>query len=182
MLDDRHVVPRATLLLCLFSLLLAALLPAKVHSAGHSGETLAALEDSVLRQLNRIRAAHGLKPLRRDPGLTAAARQHTFEMLSDGYFEHESAGGEPFWKRIQRYYSRTQYGRWSVGENLAWGGSLLPATKAVELWMASPPHRQNILASSWREIGISAVYSATSTGAYGGSEVTIITTDFGARS
>jgi uncharacterized protein YkwD len=47
--------------------------------------------------------------------------------------------------------------------------------------MKSAGHRQNILTAKYREIGISAVFSSTSTGAFGGSAVTLITTDFGTR-
>ncbi len=45
----------------------------------------------------------------------------------------------------------------------------------------APPHRQNILAPEWREIGIGAVHFAAAKGAYGGHAVTIVTADFGAR-
>ena len=55
------------------------------------------------------------------------------------------------------------------------------APSAVGEWMASPPHRQNILAPEWREIGIGAVHFASAPGAYGGRSVTIVTADFGAR-
>jgi uncharacterized protein YkwD len=53
--------------------------------------------------------------------------------------------------------------------------------KAVELWLGSHDHRQNILSPTWREIGVAAVHASTSTGEYGGGPVTIITTDFGVR-
>ena len=47
--------------------------------------------------------------------------------------------------------------------------------------MASPEHRANILSPRWREIGVSATHFDSAPGTYGGSAVTIITTDFGAR-
>jgi uncharacterized protein YkwD len=68
-----------------------------------------------------------------------------------------------------------------VGENLIWCSPSIRAKKAVELWMASSGHRQNILSKTWREIGIAAVFSSTSRGTYGGGPVTVITTDFGVR-
>jgi uncharacterized protein YkwD len=68
-------------------------------SATGSRSTATELEVGILGDLNDVRAAHGLRPLKLSPALTAAARQHTFEMLDDGYFKHESVNGKPFWKR-----------------------------------------------------------------------------------
>ncbi len=36
--------------------------------------------------------------------LAASAAQHTREMGANGYFDHDSLGASPFWKRIQRWY------------------------------------------------------------------------------
>ena len=58
----------------------------------------------------------------------------------------------------------------------------LTASKAVELWMKSPGHRTNILTARWREIGLSALSVRSAPGVFGGRDVTIVTTDFGARS
>ena len=138
------------------------------------------LESGILTELNAVRAAHGLRPLRLSSHLNAAARQHTFEMLDDGYFEHESVDGSPFWKRVERYYPQGA-NFWEVGENLIYCSPTLRAKKAVELWMDSPGHRANILSKTWREVGVAAVHSSTSTGEYGGGAVTIITADFGVR-
>ena len=172
---------RAAFLTCLITLLVGALAPGAVLPAVDSRTSMAALEGGVLAELNDVRAANGLRPLRLSPALSAAARQHTSEMLADGYFEHESFGGWPFWKRIQRFYARGNYDRWSVGENLLWSSADIRAKKAVELWMASPGHRENILAPTWREIGIAAVHADSSVGTFGGGAVTVITTDFGVR-
>ena len=102
-------------------------------------------------------------------------------MLAVGYFEHDSANGQSFWRRIQHYYSRGAKGRWSVAEDLLWSGGEIGAKRALDAWMASPGHRQNILTAKYREIGIAELYSTTSPGAFGGSPVTLITTDFGVR-
>jgi uncharacterized protein YkwD len=173
---------RTVLLATLTALFVGVLSPGAVHSAigSQSKVSVAALEGGVLAELNDVRAAHGLRPLRLNAQLSAAARQHTSEMLTDGYFEHESFDGSAFWKRIKRFYAPGK-GGWSVGENLLWSSNTLAAKRAVELWMASPGHRENILNGSWREIGVSALYSGASTGTFGGGPVTVITTDFGAR-
>jgi uncharacterized protein YkwD len=161
----------------------AALAPAPALPATGSGSSssLASLQSGVLLRLNQIRRAHGLAPLMLNTALSAAAGQHSAEMLADGYFAHNSADGSAFWKRIERYYPPAQYRFWSVGENLLWSSGLLGAKRALDLWMASPEHRANILAPSWREIGIAAVYKADAPGPFGGHSVTVVATDFGTR-
>jgi len=143
--------------------------------------SLVTLETGVLRQLNEIRSANGLLPLVVNRGLVAAATQHTAEMLADGYFAHASANGTPFWKRIAHYYSLRPASSWSVGENLLSAAPGLTAQDALALWMASAPHRQNILSPAWTDVGIAAFSAAAAGGAYDGQPVTLLTVDFGGR-
>ena len=84
-----------------------------------------------------------------------------------GYFEHESFNGGSFWKRIERYYP-VRRGYWSVGENIFWESPDTTGSSAVHEWMTSAPHRQNILAREWREIGIAAAHFDSAPGAFGG--------------
>jgi uncharacterized protein YkwD len=43
----------------------------------------------------------------------------------------------------------------SFGENLAWGqGELGSPVRTLQLWLNSPPHRRNLLARRWRDLGI----------------------------
>jgi uncharacterized protein YkwD len=160
----------------------AALLPAQASpSTAGSRSSLASLRTGVLAQLNEIRRAHGLVPLTLNRELSAAANQHSTEMLAKGYFAHESANGSAFWKRLQRFYPSSRFRYWSVGENLVWSAGSLDQKRALELWMASPEHRENILTPRWREIGISALQEANAPGTFSGNSVTLITTDFGVR-
>jgi uncharacterized protein YkwD len=142
---------------------------------------LTSLESGVLAQVNVIRARHGLVPLRLSARLTEAAAEHSEQMAVDGFFNHDSANGTAFWKRIGRWYGPSGHGYWSVGENLLWSSSQVGSRAALELWMSSPEHRANILSPKWREIGVSSVHVASAPGVYRGREVTIITTDFGVR-
>ena len=141
---------------------------------------LSALEVDIVDRINAQRTARGLRPLRVSPGLTAAATSHSRQMGQMGYFEHESSNGAPFWKRIERYYpAGRRY--WSVGENIFWESPDTTGSSAVHEWMTSPPHRQNILAREWREVGVAAVHFDAAPGAFGGRSVTIVTADFGVR-
>ena len=171
--------PRLALLVCL-----VAALAAPVAAARQQRVTLqTGLEGDVLAQLNAIRAAHDLMPLKLSPGLDAAATQHTREMVRLDYFAHDSADGTSFDDRIERYYPfSARFHTWSVGENLVFEAPDLDAAQAMRLWMASPPHRRNILDPDWREVGIAAVHVTGAPSVFGGQDATLITTDFGARS
>ena len=103
-------------------------------------------------------------------------------MARKGYFEHDSANGTAFWRRIERFYPSRGFRSWTVGENLLWATDTYGAGFAVREWMHSPPHRENILSREWREIGIGAVTVSSAPGAFHGRAVTIVTADFGARS
>jgi uncharacterized protein YkwD len=149
------------------------------HAAAKS--EAAAVDDGVLVDLNRIRAEHGLKPLTLSPSLNKAAMAHTQEMVAKGYFAHNSADGQAFWKRIEGFYPQGSFGYWSVGENLYWTSGTTTAAAGMKAWMASPPHRENILNPSWRQIGIATLSSSDAPGTFDGMPVTLITTDFGAR-
>jgi uncharacterized protein YkwD len=149
--------------------------------ARRATSTMTPLEAALVNQVNGVRREHGLAPVRPNRRLAAAADSHSDEMAADGYFDHSSLDGTSFWKRIGRWYGAGGYGYWSVGENLLWSSPGATPRRALELWMASPPHRANILNPAWREIGISAVHEARAPGVYGGRAATIITADFGVR-
>jgi uncharacterized protein YkwD len=180
MLLAMPVVRRVVSLLA--ALALAAALASSSDAARRGRSVnLRALESGVLAQINAFRGAHGLVRLRLSPQLDAAARGHSVQMAADGYFAHESADGSAFWQRIQRLYPSSHRRLWSVGENLVWSSPALDAHQALELWLASPEHRANLMNPRWREIGVSAVHAANAPGVYHGLAVTIITTDFGVR-
>ena len=142
---------------------------------------LQGLSAAVLAQMNAVRRAHGLAPLRSSSPLAAAATQHSGEMARVGYFSHNSADGSSFWRRVIRFYSRGRYRYWAVGENLLWSSPDVGAAAAVRMWMQSPEHRANLLGRRWREVGVSAVHVDSAPGVYGGRAVTIVTADFGVR-
>ena len=143
--------------------------------------SLSSLEQGVLADINTLRKQHGLAPLRLSASLSAAARQHSGEMASRGYFSHDSLNGSSFDRRIARYYPMGRSHYWSVGENLLWSSPDVDPSGALQMWWNSPEHRKNMLTARWREIGVSAVHVAAAPGTYAGREVTIVTTDFGVR-
>ena len=169
---------------CALGAVLLCLLTVPVANAASSRArvaTVSALNTQVLREVNRVRAQHGLNPLARSSSLARAAATHSLSMATDGYFAHESANGSAFWQRIKLYYSANGHSYWAVGENLVWASPNLTAKQAVKMWMNSPPHRANLLSTKWREIGLSAVSSSDAPGSYKDMAATIVTADFGVR-
>jgi uncharacterized protein YkwD len=141
-----------------------------------------ALGGSVVQELNRVRATRGLPPLRHSASLAAAARKHSTQMARFGFFDHSSPDGTPFWRRIERFYGDRGFSYWEVGENIFWQSPAAPAAlPVVREWLASPPHRANLLARKWREVGVGVVNMPSAPGVYRGRPVTIVTVDFGLR-
>jgi len=141
----------------------------------------AALERSIVGEINAIRASRGLQRLVVSGTLARAAQSHSRDMARAGYFAHESRDGRPFGERVRRYYGSAGYRSWRAGENLLWASPDVDATRAVKLWLQSPGHRRILLAPAWREIGLSAVHTASAPRVFNGLEVTIVTANFGAR-
>jgi uncharacterized protein YkwD len=186
--DRNHVVhvtrARSFLLAVALAVLVAAaagLLAASALATTRSERNLPGLNHQVLAAVNRFRVAHSLAALHESRALDRSARQHSLEMGRVGYFDHPSANGTAFWKRIRHYYRAGGYSYWSVGENLLWASPSVSAASAMNQWIGSPPHLKNLLTPQWRQIGVSAVTVADAPGVYNGQRVTIITTDFGVR-
>jgi len=150
-------------------------------ATSRSETSLGTLNRKVLVAVNRFRVSHGLAALRESAALDRAARRHSLEMGRLGYFSHNSADGMQFWERVRHFYPAHGYSYWAAGENLVWASPTVSAGSAMRMWISSPPHRANLLARQWRQIGISAVGVVRAPGVYGGRRVTIVTVDFGVR-
>ena len=134
---------------------------------------------STVCLLNKQRAARGMKKLRFNRLLSAAATNHSSDMVRQQYFAHESKAGRDVVDRLTHTGYLGSASTWTVGENLAWGaGSRSTPREIVTSWMQSPGHKANILNPRFREIGIGVVFDTPSpewTGA-------TYTTTFGAKS
>jgi uncharacterized protein YkwD len=131
-------------------LLLVVLAPvALVLGPTASAARLTRSEASLLREMNRARAAHGLGTLRADDHLESAARAHSREMIRTGSFAHGAFGTRMLQFKVQGSFA---------GENLAWGvGARGTARGIVAAWLASPGHRANLLRRSFRRVGVGAL-------------------------
>jgi uncharacterized protein YkwD len=102
--------------------------------------------DALIESHNRERAKEKLPPLRANPLLAAAAREHARDMAEHQKLSHEGSDGSDPAQRVKRHGYRYQ----EVGENVADGQTSVE--EAMRSWMNSPPHRKNIL-GDFTEIG-----------------------------
>ncbi|MBK6686015.1 MAG: putative Ig domain-containing protein [Deltaproteobacteria bacterium] len=127
----------------------------------------AQLESEVLAVVNQYRAQGAYcgsngwfapaPPLAFEPALRCAARVHSMDMATRGYFAHINPEGQSVAARA----TLAGYVAALTGENLAAG----PATAidAVEAWLASDVHCANLMDPQWQATGLG--YHASS-GAY----------------
>jgi uncharacterized protein YkwD len=124
--------------------------------------------DEVIKLTNQKRAENGLPPLKMNADLSTAAHAKGEDMLKKGYWAHVAPDGTTPWKFFNDIAYKYRY----AGENLARDFS--SATAAVDAWMASPSHRENMLSPKYKEIGIGVVE-----GDLGGVDTTIVVQFFG---
>ena len=116
--------------------------PAEEPAAG-SPDTFAG---DLLALINEDRAEAGLSPLTLDPALCSVAQLRAGECVTK--FGHTRPNGTPYKTAVSD--AGISYSH--VGENLASGQST--AKEAMEIWMESGGHRDNILSDAYTKIGV----------------------------
>lgn len=112
----------------------------------------------VVELTNTERSKAGLSPLKFNPVLGAAAQKHSVDMALNDFFGHTGSTGSQLGDRI----SSEGY-KWSYcAENVYAGGST--PEDAVQGWMNSTGHRDNILSPNATEIGVGYYFLADDTG------------------
>ena len=144
-------------------------IPATPRRAGSgNAPTAGAGEAQLLDEINRVRSARGLPALRGDRRLALAARWQSAYMLRTNTFSHHA-----FTWRIRRARARGP----AFSENIALTpGRTTDARVVVQMWMASPPHRANLLRSGFRRIGLAAAV-----GPFQGTAAALVTAEFAGR-
>lgn len=105
----------------------------------------------IILLLNDERASKGLPPLKEVSLLGSSAQAKAQDMLSKNYWNHTSPAGIEFWK----FFESSGYNYLAAGENLAKG--YFDAQSLTSGWMNSESHKNNILNSSYQEVGIGIV-------------------------
>lgn len=103
----------------------------------------------ILAETNAQRIALGLSPFSFNAQLTVAAQAKVADMISRQYFEHESPDG----KGPGDLADAAGYEYLAVAENLALG-DYENSAEIVEGWMDSPGHRENIVSTTFSDIGV----------------------------
>lgn len=117
-------------------------------------ETLPNTTETILTLINIARKNEGMPELQIDDLLDSTAKTKAKDMVENDYFAHESPTyGSPF-KMMQEAGITYK----TAGENIAGNQSV---QKAVESWLASETHRQNILSNAYNYIGIGLEKSDT---------------------
>lgn len=115
----------------------------------------------MLAQVNAVRAAAGVPPVKMCAALGRAAQGYASLMASQDYYAHVGPDGTEPWDRM-----RGQGYRWrSVGENIAAGQRDVGGVMAD--WIASPDHYANLVNPAFRHVGFGhAVGEGTQFGNY----------------
>lgn len=126
----------------------------------------------LLTDTNAQRTANGVANLTLNDKLIAAAQAKANDMAARDYWSHYTPDGDPPWI----FVTNQGYAYQKLGENLATGFSDEQST--INGWMASPPHRENLLDPAFSEVGFGFANSPDYTAA-GGGPMTIIVAFYG---
>lgn len=146
----RHFLP-------LFALIISISLAPSPLRARTNNDAYSQLEpaaQTVAMAINQMRAQAGLSPLAVNSLLNVAAQNHVNDMIANRNYSHTGSDGSSVRTRVQRtgYAAST----W-VSENWV---SVNDPSMAIQWWMNSFVHRNNILNRNWHELGIGAGYQA----------------------
>ena len=118
---------------------------------GAADPSLARLEEELHRAVNAARGRHHKIPLRRDPRLDAVARAHSADMARRGYLAHESPEGT---NPVDRLTRGGVEGFTLAAENAGITTRPDPTDEILSSWLASPVHRENLLAPVFNTAGL----------------------------
>jgi uncharacterized protein YkwD len=111
--------------------------------------------------INQKRVEIGLEPLAWSDDVAKIARLHSENMVKFNFFSHRGIDG----KMVDDRADSLGLTKWTaMGENIAYNrGYKNPIETAVEKWMLSEGHRENLLGERWKEsaIGIAVTDDGT---------------------
>jgi hypothetical protein len=117
------------------------------HTLGEWNAHMLRLHEMAVA-INQVRVAHGLPPLKLNPDLCRAAQLMSDEILLTGNFGHIDSEGRRADARARMFGYEFEW----LGENLAAGQS--SAERALQAWLNSLSHRENLLNPAYREMGL----------------------------
>lgn len=127
--------------------------------------------EELITLTNQERENNGLAPLQLNQTLVEAATKKASDMINKNYWAHTSPEGKTPWS----FFKEVDYQYLYAGENLA--RDFQDSSSVVKAWMDSPTHRDNILSSRYKEIGVVVVNDV-----FQGQETTLVVQMFGTTS
>ena len=117
-------------------------------------------ERQILDITNSYRYQSGVGILQAHTQIQEVARAHNLDMANLNYFSHTGADGSTLGDRVRR----KNIGYATIGENLAMGN--MNGILAVECWMNSLGHRENLLHPSFTYLGVAGHITEAGYGYY----------------
>lgn len=126
-------------------------------SANTNTQSATALEGRIMELINAERTKRGLAALGISMRLNAAAQRHADQMLASRIPMGQGISHEFTGVASPTLGSRMAWAGYEFSvmrENNFWGSAANTAAEVVAGWMNSPGHRENILATDVRQIGL----------------------------
>ncbi len=110
------------------------------------------LERDAFQLTNTERTRAGLPALKWSDKIAQVARLHSSNMADYNFFSHKGLDG----LMVDERADMLNMGRWlAIGENIAFmKGYENPVAVAVDRWLKSPRHKENLLSPNWTEAAI----------------------------
>jgi hypothetical protein len=128
-------------------------------------------QQKLIELTNTERQKNNLPPVSENTDLDQAAALKAQNMFEENYWAHFAPSGKTPWDFITSSGYRFSF----AGENLA--KNFYSSEDVVSAWMDSPAHRDNLLNSKYKDIGIAVV-----NGILNGQETTLVVQMFGTTS
>lgn len=122
------------------------------RAAAPSDNSLSGFRADVLKLVNAERAKKNLAAYAYNKTLESSAQDYAAHMKSENCFSHTACGSTLKQRMHASGYYQGGGKSYSYGENIARGQDT--AAEVMEDWMNSPSHRDAILSSKYKEIGI----------------------------
>lgn len=135
---------------------------------GVLGITSGVDQKTLIELTNAERQKAGLAPVLENEALNKAAAAKGQNMIAENYWAHFAPSGKTPWD----FMLGAGYKFTFAGENLA--KNFYKSDDVVKAWMASPTHRDNLLNTKYRDVGIAVVE-----GVLNGQKTTLVIQEFG---
>ncbi len=111
------------------------------------------LQPALLSETNLQRQDNTKPGLTTNTQLQQAAQAKALDMVKRDYWSHDTPDGQQPWYFINEAGYKYQL----AGENLAYG--FASANSVIKAWMNSPEHRDNLLSTSYSQVGFGIAQS-----------------------